>query len=78
MEHPERKNDDFNLSTAASTTVLELAENIWNKIRGDEPFRYISDKPFEHDVARRVPSTEKAKQVLGFEATPASTTCSTK
>ncbi len=32
-------------------------------------FRYVSDDPYEHDVARRVPSTEKAKRVLGFEAT---------
>jgi UDP-glucose 4-epimerase len=70
MEHPDAVNDDFNLSTSRSTTVIELAETIWQKIRGaDEPFRYVSDTPFEHDVARRVPSTEKAKRVLGFEAT---------
>ncbi len=70
MEHPDATNDDFNLSTAKSTTVLELAQLIWSKIRGPEdPFRYVADEPFEHDVARRVPSTEKAKRVLGFEAT---------
>jgi UDP-glucose 4-epimerase len=69
MEHPDAVNDDFNLSTAASTTVLELAELIWKKVNGDRPFRYVSDDPFEHDVARRVPSTDKAKRVLGFEAT---------
>jgi nucleoside-diphosphate-sugar epimerase len=33
------------------------------------PFSYVSDAPFEHDVAKRVPSVEKAKSVLGFEAT---------
>jgi nucleoside-diphosphate-sugar epimerase len=33
------------------------------------PFRWVSDPPFEHDVQRRVPSTEKARRVLGFEAT---------
>jgi UDP-glucose 4-epimerase len=69
MEHKDALNDDFNLSTAQSTTVLELAEVIWHKIKGDEPFRYVSDAPFEHDVAKRVPATEKAKKVLGFEAT---------
>ena len=70
MEHPDALNDDFNLSTSESTTVLELAEMIWKKIRGaDSEFRYVSDTPFEHDVAKRVPSTEKAKRVLGFEAT---------
>ena len=70
MEHDAAMNQDFNLSTATSTTVLELAAIIWRKVHGpDEPFRYVSDPPFEHDVAKRVPSVDKAKQVLGFEAT---------
>ena len=70
MEHPEARNEDFNLSTEESTTVLELAESIWKKIKGpDEPLRVVHDEPFEYDVQRRVPATEKAKRVLGFEAT---------
>jgi nucleoside-diphosphate-sugar epimerase len=70
MEHSDARNEDFNLSTATSTTVLELADVIWRKVRRDgEPLRYVSDAPFEHDVARRVPATDKAKSVLGFEAT---------
>jgi nucleoside-diphosphate-sugar epimerase len=70
MESPKAVNDDFNLSTAQSTTVLELAELIWYKIHPRAtPFRYVSDKPFEHDVQMRVPDTRKAKRVLGFEAT---------
>ncbi len=68
MEHPHALNNDFNLSTPLSTTVLELAEAIWKKIKGDAPFRYISDDPFKYDVQKRVPSTEKAKRLLGFEA----------
>jgi len=70
MEHEAARNEDFNLSTAESTTVLELAETIWHKIKGAEvPFRYESDDPFEHDVARRIPDVSKAREVLGFEAT---------
>ena len=70
MEHPAARNEDFNLSTATSTTVLELAEMIWKRVRGDTvSFRYASDEPFEHDVQRRIPSTDKAKRILGFEAT---------
>jgi nucleoside-diphosphate-sugar epimerase len=70
MEHPDALNEDFNLSTPESTTVLELAADIWAAIKGPEvPFRWVSDPPFEHDVNRRVPATEKAKRVLGFEAT---------
>jgi len=70
MEHPAALGEDFNLSTAESTTVLALAELIWRKIKGpDVPFRHVSDKPFDHDVQKRVPDVTKAREVLGFEAT---------
>lgn len=70
MGHPLARNQDFNLSTAQSTTVLELAEKIWARVHGPGvPFRYVTDPPFAHDVQRRVPSVEKAREVLGFEAT---------
>jgi UDP-glucose 4-epimerase len=70
MEHPDATGEDFNLSTAEATTVTELARLIWRKVKGDgEPLRLVHDDPFEYDVQRRVPATEKAKRVLGFEAT---------
>ena len=64
------RNEDFNLSTAESTTVLELAGLIWTKIKGPEvPFNYVLDPGYEHDVQRRIPNTEKAERILGFKAT---------
>ena len=70
MEHPAALNEDFNISTAESTTVLELAELIWRKIKGPTvPFSWVSDPAFEYDVQKRVPSVKKAKEVLGFECT---------
>ncbi len=70
MAHPDSRNEDFNLSTPESTTVLELAEVIWRKIKGDGvPLRVVNDEPFTYDVQRRIPSVDKAKRVLGFEAT---------
>jgi nucleoside-diphosphate-sugar epimerase len=69
IEHPAALNEDFNVSTARSTTVLELAEIIWRKINVSKPFRYVSDEPFQHDVQMRVPDVTKARRVLGFEAT---------
>ena len=71
MESPRAINEDFNLSTSTSTTVLELAEAIWRKVHGPDgkPFRYVTDPPFEHDVQRRVPDVRKARELLGFEAT---------
>ena len=69
MEHPSAFNEDFNLSTAQSTTVKELASAIWRHIHGDRPLALFHDKPFEHDVKRRVPDVNKAHRILGFEAT---------
>ena len=70
MEHPDALNEDFNLSTSESTTVMELAELIWRKIKGPGvPLRVVHDEPFANDVQHRAPSTEKAKRILGFEAT---------
>jgi nucleoside-diphosphate-sugar epimerase len=68
IERPEAVNEDFNISTPVSTTVLELAELIWKKINGNKPFNYIADKPFMYDVQKRIPDVSKAKKILGFEA----------
>jgi UDP-glucose 4-epimerase len=69
IERPEAVNEDFNLSTADSTTVLELAKMVWDKLRPGVPFRYVSDEPYRYDVQRRVPNVEKAERLLGFRAT---------
>jgi nucleoside-diphosphate-sugar epimerase len=67
--HPAARNNDFNLSTPVSTTVLELAELVWSKVHGpDRPFRVVSEPPLAYDVQMRVPQTTKAKNLLGFEA----------
>jgi UDP-glucose 4-epimerase len=69
MEHPAALNEDFNISTAEGTSVKKLAEVVWQKIKGDAPFSLVSDEAYEYDVQKRVPSVDKAKNVLGFEAT---------
>ena len=70
LAHPDAVNADFNLSTDTSTTVLELAELIWRKVKGpDVPFRFVTEEPYEHDVQRRIPDVGKARRVLGFEVT---------
>jgi UDP-glucose 4-epimerase len=70
MESAQALNEDFNLSTARSTTVRELAEAIWRKVHGQaRPLRLVADPPYEHDVQMRIPDVRKAREVLGFEAT---------
>ena len=68
VESDKATNEDFNLSTATSTSILELAWMIWKKIKGDTPFRSVCDPPYRYDVRRRVPDIEKARNILGFEA----------
>lgn len=69
LENPSATNDDFNISTDESITVVALGEKIWKKVKGiDAKFEYISDDPYPHDVQKRIPDTSKAKNVLGFEA----------
>jgi UDP-glucose 4-epimerase len=70
MFHPMSKNQDFNISTPTATTVLELAQVIWDKIhKGAKPFRHSTEKAFAYDVQKRIPNTEKAKNLIGFQAT---------
>jgi nucleoside-diphosphate-sugar epimerase len=69
IERSEARNEDFNLSTAESTTVVELARLIWEKLRPGDHFRYVSDPPYRYDVQKRVPRVAKAEQMLGFRAT---------
>jgi UDP-glucose 4-epimerase len=68
IEHPKAINDDFNISTDVSTSVMDLAKVIWEKIQPEKPFNIISDAPFSHDVLKRVPNVSKAKEILGFVA----------
>jgi nucleoside-diphosphate-sugar epimerase len=68
VESEKAVNDDFNLSTDKSTTVLELGRMIWDKVNPGKEFRYVCDQPFKYDVQKRVPGTAKAREVLGFSA----------
>jgi UDP-glucose 4-epimerase len=68
IESPNALNNDFNLSTSRSTSVLELAQLVWKEVNGDAPFEHTSDPAYEYDVQKRVPSTDKAKELLGFDA----------
>ena len=68
LTHENAKNEDFNLSTSDSTSVIELANLIFKKINPGIKPNYKFVDPFLYDVQKRIPSTEKAKRLLGFEA----------
>jgi len=68
IERQESLNEDFNISTRESTSVLELAERIWKRMCKGKPFRVVHDEPFEYDVRMRSPEVSKAERMLGFTA----------
>lgn len=69
LENRKAENNDFNLSTAKATDVLELTKLIWEKIHGDrKAFSYITEIGFEYDVRKRIPDVSKATEILGFTA----------
>ncbi len=69
VENEKAINEDFNLSTPVSTNVKELATIIWQKLGKTDPIAFVSDPAYEYDVQKRIPSVQKAKEFLGFEAT---------
>ena len=69
LDHGDALNEDFNISTPVATSVLELAQVIWQKVKGDHvEMRIVNDEAFEYDVERRIPNVDKARNLLGFEA----------
>jgi len=68
LTHPDATNESFNISTPIGHSVKELTQVIWNKMKPNEELKgFINDEPFIYDVQKRVPSVEKAKNVLGVE-----------
>lgn len=65
---PKAINEDFNISTPTATTVLELAQEIWEILNPGAPFEYVSDEPYAYDVQKRIPDTSKAERLLGFKS----------
>ena len=68
LEHPAAEDEDFNLSTAVETRILDLARMIWERCRPGVPFRVRSVPSFQHDVQRRVPEVSKAARKMNWRA----------
>lgn len=68
LESEKSINEDFNISTPESMTVLELAKIVWDNINPDRKFTYILEPGFEYDVQKRIPDVTKAEKILNFKA----------
>ncbi len=68
VENEAAVNEDFNISIAESTSVLELAKLVWSVLYPNTEFKYISKEAYQYDVQKRIPDTTKAEKLLGFKA----------
>ena len=69
LSKPEALCQDFNVSADEELTVREIAEIVWAACGNDAADLELRHLPsFEVDVKRRWPSTEKAREVLGWQA----------
>lgn len=69
----DRLNEDYNVATDEQTSVKELATKIWrimkyHTVRPQSFPKFKSLPGLPHDVQKRVPSTAKIKEHLGWEA----------
>ena len=69
MAHPAALNEDFNLSTAESHHSAGARRDRSGSSSTATAVQLRDDDPFDYDVQKRVPSVQKAKDLLGFEAT---------
>ena len=61
--------EDFNVSADEELTVREIAQIVWEACGNDPAELELRHLPsFEVDVRRRWPSTDKARELLGWEA----------
>ena len=67
IENPMAIGESFNLGNArAITTILGLAQEVIRILKSDS--KIIFEAPLSADIAIRIPSVIKAKELLGFQA----------
>jgi len=67
LEDEKAIGESFNIGNArAVTTILGLAESVCRVLKSDS--KIIFDPPLSADIALRIPSVEKAKNILGFKS----------
>jgi UDP-glucose 4-epimerase len=69
LTHDAALGEDFNVSANEELTVKQIAAIVWEACGHDRSDFALEHLPsFEVDVQRRWPSTEKARELLGWEA----------
>lgn len=66
MESQKGENEDFNIGSEKEMMMIDLARLLWEKCNIDKPFKVKFVPGFKYDIRRRVPSSKKARKILGW------------
>lgn len=67
MESPKAVNEDFNIGSEKEMKMIELAKLLWKLCQKDKPFKARFAPGFKYDIRKRIPSSQKARMILGWE-----------
>ncbi|MBI3103888.1 NAD-dependent epimerase/dehydratase family protein [Candidatus Daviesbacteria bacterium] len=67
MESKKGVNEDFNIGSEKELKMIDLAKLLWKLCRMDKPFKVKFVPGFKYDIRKRVPSSKKAKKILGWK-----------
>lgn len=67
MESKKAINEDFNIGSEKEIRMIDLAKLLWEKCNVNKPFKVKYAQGFKYDIKRRVPSSKKARAILGWK-----------
>lgn len=67
MESNKAINEDFNIGSEKEMKMIDLARMLWKLCQRDKPFKVKFVSGFKYDIKRRVPSSQKARKILGWK-----------
>lgn len=67
MESKRAENENFNIGSSKEIKMIDLAKLLWKKCKMEKPFRVKYVSGFRYDIKRRVPSSRKARKILGWK-----------
>lgn len=67
MESSRAENEDINIGSEKEIKMIDLAKLLWKKCNIKKPFKVKYVPGFKYDIKRRVPSSRKARVILGWK-----------
>lgn len=67
MESSKAVNEDFNIGSEKEIKIIDLAKLLWRKCNMKKRIKVKFVSGFKYDIRRRVPSSKKARKILGWK-----------